>query len=170
MSADTDPFALFDLPRRHAVGRDAIEARYLELSRAAHPDNVVGEGTAARRAAVERASAVNAAYRVLRDPVLRAEALVKLGGLDLDSSDPERGAPHPSQAFLLEMIDLRERLEDGGPDGLAALRDEVEARGDAALDAAIAALDAGEVRRAAEHLIARRYFQRFLEETEASAP
>ncbi|WP_434417575.1 Fe-S protein assembly co-chaperone HscB [Nannocystis pusilla] len=170
MSVDTDPFALFDLPRRHAASRDAIEQRYLELSRAAHPDNVVGEGTAARRAAVERASAVNAAYRVLRDPVLRAEALVKLGGIDLDSTDPERGAPHPTQAFLLEMIDLRERLDDGGPDGVAALRDDVEARCDAALDAAVDALDAGEVRRAAEHLVARRYFQRFLDETDSSAP
>jgi molecular chaperone HscB len=169
MSADPDPFALFELPRRHAVDRDALEARYLELSRAAHPDNVVGEDLAARRAAVERASRINAAYRVLRDPVLRAEQLVKLGGIDLDSTDAERGAPHPTQEFLLEMIDLRERLEDGGPEGLLALRDDVEARGDTALDAALAALAAGDVRGAAEHLVARRYFQRFLDETD-SAP
>jgi molecular chaperone HscB len=166
---DLDPFALFDLPRSHAVDRNLVEARYLELSRAAHPDNVVGEDLAARRAAVERASQVNAAYRILRDPVARAEALVKLGGIDLDSSDPERGAPHMSQAFLVEMIELRDRLEDGS-DAARAVRDDIEARLDAALDAALDALDAGDTRRAAEHLVARRYFQRFLDETDATTP
>lgn len=173
MSSDPhDPFALFDLPRRHAIGRDLIEARYIERSRAAHPDNVVGESAAIRRAAVEQSSRINTAYRILRDPVQRAEQLVKLAGIDLDSTDPERGAPHPTQEFLLEMIDLRERLEDvtsAGPDAVAALRDEIEARGDRALDLAVAALDAGQIRPAAEHLVARRYFQRFLDETD-SAP
>jgi molecular chaperone HscB len=167
MQADIDPFELFDLPRRHAVARDLVESRYLELSKAAHPDNVVGESLADRRRAVEQASRINAAYRSLRDPVLRAEALVKLAGVDLDSSDPQHGAPHPTQTFLLEMIDLRERLEDAGPAGLPALQAEIEARADAALDAAIAALDAGDSRAAAEHLVARRYFQRFLDEVEA---
>lgn len=164
-----DPFELFDLPHRHALARDELEARYLERSRAAHPDSVDPADLAARRAAVELASRLNAAYRILRDPVLRAEALVKLGGIDLDSSDPVRGAPHPGQAFLLEMIDLRERLEDAPPAARDRVRDEIEARADAALDAAVAALDAGDIDDAARHLVARRYFQRFLDETE-SAP
>lgn len=164
-----DPFALFDLPRRHAVARDVVEARYLERSRAAHPDNVVGADAATRRAALERASAINAAYRILRDPVLRAEQLVKLAGRDLDSTDPVRGAPHPAQEFLLEMIDLRERLEDATAAARTSVRDEIEARADAALDAAVAALELGDVNAAAQHLVARRYFQRFLDETD-SAP
>lgn len=162
--AAQDPFALFDLPRRHAVARDLVEARYLERSRLAHPDNVVGEDLATRRAAVERASQLNAAYRILRDPVLRAEQLVKLAGRDLDSTDPVHGAPHPSQEFLLEMIDLRERLEDTPSAARADLRDAIDARADAALDAAVAALDAGDVDAAARQLVARRYFQRFLDE------
>lgn len=167
MSAD-DPFALLDLPRRHTLDRAALEERYRELSAAAHPDRVVAEGPAARREAVERASRINAAYRVLRDPVLRAEALVRLGGVDLESTDPERGAPRPSQAFLLEIIDLRERLEEAGP-AAAALQAEVEARAEAALQAAVAALDDDDVPAAARHLVARRYFQRFLEEADARA-
>jgi molecular chaperone HscB len=113
---------------------------------------------------MERSSQINAGYRVLRDPVLRAEYLIKLGGVDLDSSDPRTGAPHPTQAFLIEMIELRERLAEGQVEGL---REEVEARADAALDAAIAALDRGEVRGAAEQLVARRYFQRFMDEVDA---
>lgn len=166
MQADIDPFQLFDLPRQHAVSRDLVEDRYRELSAAAHPDRVAAEGPAALRRAVEQASRINAAYRVLRDPVLRAEALVRLAGVDLESSDPLRGAPHPSQAFLLEMIDLRERLGDAGPAALPALRAEVEARADASLDAALAAIADDDVSAAARHLVARRYFQRFLDESE----
>lgn len=168
MQADLDYFQLFDLPRRHGLARDEIEARYRELSRAAHPDNVDAGATAGeRRRAVERASEINAAYRALRDPVARAEHLVKLAGIDLDSSDPQLGAPHPTQAFLIEMIELRERLADASPADIPALRDEVERRADAELDAAVAAIDAADIQAAAEHLVARRYFQRFMDEAEA---
>lgn len=161
---DPDHFGLFGLERRWRVDRGEVERRYLELSQQHHPDNAVGQSAAVQRAAMELSSRVNAGYRVLRDPVLRAEYLVKLGGVDLDSSDPRTGAPHPTQAFLMEMIELRERLEEGQAE---ALRDDVEARAEAALDAAIAALDRGEVRVAAERLVARRYFQRFLDEVNA---
>lgn len=159
-----DYFGLFGLERRWRVDRGEVERRYLELSQAAHPDNVVGEGVGVQRAAVERASLINVAYRVLRDPVLRAEYLIKLGGIDLDSSDPGTGAPHPTQEFLIEMIDLRERLAEGQ---VAGLRDDVEARADAALDAGIAGIERGATREAARHLVARRYFQRFLDEVDA---
>jgi molecular chaperone HscB len=161
---DPDHFGLFGLARRWDVDRGEVERRYLELSQTSHPDQFVGHGVAAQRAAMERSSRINAAHRTLRDPVLRAEHLVKLGGVDLDSSDPRTGAPHPTQAFLIEMIELRERLAAGDA---AGLRDEVEARADAALDAAVAALGRGDVRAAAEQLVARRYFQRFLEEQDA---
>lgn len=161
---DSDHFGLFGLERRWNVDRGEVERRYLELSQRHHPDNAVGQSAAVQRAAMELSSRINAAHRVLRDPVLRAEYLVRLGGVDLDSSDPRTGAPHPTQAFLLEMIELRERLEEGEAD---ALRDDVEARADAALDGAIAAIERGEVRAAAERLVARRYFQRFLDEVNA---
>ena len=161
---DADYFGLFGLERRWRVDRGEVERRYLELSQQHHPDNAVGQSAGVQRAAMERSSQINAGYRVLRDPVQRAEYLVKLGGVDLDSSDPRTGAPHPTQAFLIEMIELRERLSEGQVEGL---REEVEARADAALDAAIAALDGGEVRVAAEHLVARRYFQRFMDEVDA---
>lgn len=161
--SSVDYFGLFGLERRWRVDRGAIERKYLELSQAAHPDNVVGESVAVQRAAMERSSLINSAYRVLRDPVARAEYMVKLGGIDMDSVDPDAGAPHPSQAFLIEMIDLRERLAEGQED---RVRDEIESRADAALDAAVEALDRGDVRAAAEQLVARRYFQRFLDEVD----
>ena len=162
---DADYFGLLGLERRWQLDRGALEGNYLERSKASHPDGFVGQDSGAQRAAMERSSQLNQGYRTLRDPVLRAEYLVKLGGIDLDSSDPRTGAPRPGQDFLIEMIDLRERLAEGD---LAAVQGEIEARTEMALDAGIAALDRGDVAVAARELVARRYFQRFLDEVDAS--
>lgn len=158
---DTDYFELLGLVRRWRVDRSALERNYLERSSASHPDNFVGQGAAAQRTAMEVSSRINAAYRVLRDPIARAEYLVKLGGIDLDSSDPKTGSPQPSQSFLIQMIELRERLAEDDTD---AIRDEIEARAEQALDESVAALERDDIPAAARLLVARRYYQRFLDE------
>ncbi|MCA9657445.1 MAG: Fe-S protein assembly co-chaperone HscB [Myxococcales bacterium] len=168
-AAEPDFFAVFGVERAYAIERDALEERYLELSAAAHPDRFAGASAGERRRAVERASVINEAYRTLRDPVRRAEYLVKLGGIDLDRTDPERGAPDPGKAFLIEMIELREALEEAQGAGVAAvdgLREQIEARADEALDAGIDAITAGDVRGAARHLVVHRYLHRFLDEVD----
>lgn len=159
--ADADYFALLGLARRWQVDRSALERSYLERSRATHPDAFVGKSAAAQRTALEASSRLNTAYSVLRDPVRRAEYLVKLGGVDLDSSDPVRGSPQPSQSFLIQMIELRERLAEDDTD---AIRDEIEARAEQAFDEAVAALERNDIPMAARELVARRYYQRFLDE------
>lgn len=161
---DSDFFELLGLPRRWQQDRNLLERNYLERSREAHPDAFVAKGPAAQRAALEQSSRINAAYRVVREPILRAEYLVKLGGTDLDSSDPVQGAPTPTQAFLIQMIELRERLSE---EGSAEVREEIEARADQAFDEAIAALDRDDIQTAARELVARRYYQRFLDEVDA---
>lgn len=167
-----DYFAVFGLPPRYAVDRDELEARYLERAQAVHPDRFAAEDSAKRREAMERSALVNEAYRVLRDPVRRAEYLVRLGGIDLDSSDPRGGAPGMDQAFLLEMIERRENLEAAREAGLAALddlRDGVDDEAAGILEAAIAELGRGDVHRAARSLVVHRYLQRLLDEIEAAS-
>lgn len=159
-----DHFARLGLERGWKLDRDALERRYLERSRQVHPDRFVGADSGTRRAALEHSSAVNTAYRTLRDPVARAEYLVKLGGVDLDSSDPHTGAPRPEQSFLIEMIERREQLEDLTPTRRDALRDAIEAEIDEIFDRALAAIGRGDVRAAAAALVHRRYLERFLNE------
>lgn len=162
---DDDFFELLGLTRRWPVDRAQLERSYLERSREAHPDSFVSKGAAAQRAALERSSRLNAAYRVLRDPILRAEYLVRLGGVDLDSNDPQLAPPTPSQSFLIQMIELRERLSE---EGSAEVRDEIEARADQAFDEAVAAIARNDIATAARELVARRYYQRFLDEVDAA--
>ena len=171
---DFDPalnhFARLGLEPALDLDREALEGRYLELSAAVHPDKHQAAGEAAQRLAMEHASAINVAYRVLRDVVGRAEYLVKLGGIDLNSTDERHGAPKPTQAFLVEMIERREALDEAaaeGEDALEDLRDELADESGAVLKRAQAAIRAGDIAGAARELVTRRYLARLDQEIEA---
>lgn len=160
-----DHFERLGQPRRYALDRDALERAYLERAAAAHPDRVTSDDASRKRAAMEASAAINEAYRTLRDPVKRAEYLVKLGGRDLDVTDPQMGAPQMPQAFLIEMIEHRERLAQAQAQGsLDEMRDDVEVQESEALKQAVAALDTNDNEAAARHLVVRRYLQRLLDE------
>jgi curved DNA-binding protein CbpA len=79
----TDCFELLQEPRRPWIDADALKARFLELSAAAHPDRVHGGTEAERNAATARSAELNAAYNTLREPRDRLFHLLEL----------ERGAP-----------------------------------------------------------------------------
>jgi molecular chaperone HscB len=168
--ATPDHFETFELPRSWELDRADLERRYLELSRAVHPDRFIDATGADRRVAMERAAAVNEGYRTLRDPVRRAEYLCLLGGIDLDSSDPEHGAPKMDATFLGSMIENREELMDRRARGAAAverMREDVEAGVAEELKRAVEHLRGGDVTAAARRLVARRYLQRLLDEIDS---
>jgi molecular chaperone HscB len=157
-----DHFAALGLPIGWDIDRAALERNYLALQQAHHPDRAVGSSSSAQRVAVETSAAINEGYRVLRDPVRRAEYLCKLRGVDLDSNE---GAPKMDQGFLLDMIERREELQ--AAKDLEPLREQVAGELDAALDDAVAALRADRVDVAALALVRRRYLARLADEIEA---
>jgi molecular chaperone HscB len=103
-----DPFELLGTERRFDLDLAALEKTHRELSRALHPDKFAGAGASERRAALERAASVNEAYRTLRDPIRRAEALFRLAGAKVG----ETHEPKPSAMFLMEMMEEREALAE----------------------------------------------------------
>jgi molecular chaperone HscB len=166
--AEGDLFAVLGVPPRFEIDRDALERTYLERAAAVHPDRFVGGTSSQRREAMERSALVNEAYRTLRDPVLRAEYLVKLGGIDLDSSDPVSGAPPMDETFLVDMIERRELVDQARAEGtLERLRARVEDELEDAFDDAVALLRGGDVQAAARGLVVRRYLQRLLDEIDS---
>lgn len=104
----TDPFAALGAERRFDLDLAGLEKRHRELSRALHPDRYAQAGASERRAALEKAAAVNEAWRVVRDPIRRAEALFTLAGLAVG----ETNEPKASPAFLMEMLEEREALAE----------------------------------------------------------
>jgi molecular chaperone HscB len=160
-----DPFVTLGIERRFDLDLKAVEKRHRDLSRAFHPDKFAQEGATARTLALGQAADVNEAWRIVRDPVRRAEALFALAGVPVG----ERNEPAPSQAFLMEMLERREALEYAkGARDLAkvrALAEEIEVRETDAERALAEGFRAGcaEVTKLGEL----RFYKRFLEEVGA---
>lgn len=134
-----------------------------------HPDRFAGSPAQLQARARTHSSLLNEAHHVLRDPLRRATYLAKLGGFDLERAGQEGGAPAPSQAFLLEMMERRDAAESlASDDDREALLDEVLKERDAVFQRAVRALDDAEAAKAAEALVVVRYLDRFVEGIEAS--
>jgi len=161
---DADDFELFGLPRRFALERAEIDARWKALQAEVHPDRHAAAGAAAQRVALQWATRVNEAQRRLRDPLQRAAVLCELLGSPVDA---ERNTAMPP-SFLMQQMAWREALDDAA-DGAAieALSDEVQAERRARLGALEAALDQrADGPAAATELRALMFIERFVEELE----
>jgi molecular chaperone HscB len=106
----SDPFETLGVEPRFQLDLAALEQRHRDLSRALHPDRYAGAPAAERRLALGRAIDVNEAFRALKDPVRRAEALLTRAGVPVG----ETREPKPSPDLLMEMMELREELAGAG--------------------------------------------------------
>jgi molecular chaperone HscB len=106
-----NPFEILGLDPTFALDGAALEQRQRELNRAMHPDRHAAKGSGERRQALSRSMDVNQAYRILRDPAARAEALFELLGIH---EVAERTVSDP--ALLGEMLEQRELLDEARRD------------------------------------------------------
>lgn len=182
---DATLFDVFGLPRTTRIDTAALEKQFRELSLKLHPDRFAQADPRERRLSLEQTTALNEAYKTLKDPVRRAFYLLKLHGIDLDREDAGAQKNMPLE-FLEEVMELREALEGARKAGDVAraqkLGEQVGVQRKAALGQAEEALQALESQpqgseqtpqalealRTAEVALGRvRYFTRFLEEVEA---
>jgi molecular chaperone HscB len=101
-------FELFNLPPTFVQDRAAIDARWKELQREAHPDKFSSHGVAAQRVAMQWSVRINEAYQRLKDPLKRAAYLCELHNAPINA---ENNTAMPS-AFLMQQMELREALDD----------------------------------------------------------
>ena len=118
-----DPFAVLGLPARMDLDREELEAAYLRLSRESHPDFHRGGDEAERLAVLSRSAEVNDAYRTLRDPWRRAEALIA-------SRDPQAMEKTKTLCpmFLMEAMEMREAVTEATGTDLDRLERELDAK------------------------------------------
>ena len=163
---DTD-FELFAVPLMFAQDRSALDARWKELQREAHPDRFAAQGAAAQRVAMQWSVRINEAYQQLKNPIRRAAYLCELHGAPVNA---ENNTAMPG-AFLMQQMEWREALDDvETPAALDALRDEVdEGRVDAL--AALGSLidEKRDYAAAAQQVRALMFIERFAHDIEAKA-
>ena len=102
--SSTDPFEVLGLPPRFRLDAQELRRAWMRRVSQVHPDAAgsVGDGTYA-----------NDSFRVLADPITRAQALLlRLGAPGGD----ERAMPG---GFLMEMMELRERADAASGDAIA---------------------------------------------------
>ncbi len=160
---DTD-FQLFDVPPTFAQNRAALDARWKELQREAHPDRFAAQGAAAQRVAMQWSVRINEAYQRLKDPVRRASYICELNGAPLNAENNTAMPP----AFLMQQMEWREALDD--IDNTAAL-DKLQAEVEAAREGALSSLDSlidqkGDHSAAAQQVRALMFIERFAQDVE----
>ena len=79
-----DYFALFSLPRHLHIELEGLEKEFYAQSRRLHPDRFAARPADEQADALTRSSALNDAYRTLRDPIARTEYLLGLEGVHLE--------------------------------------------------------------------------------------
>lgn len=104
-----NPFAVFDLPIDFQLDMQALNARYLTLQKALHPDNFASAGAAEQRVAMQKSTEVNDALKTLKDPILRAEAII---ALNTGTQQYLEQKSTQDVAFLMQQLQWREQLEE----------------------------------------------------------
>lgn len=122
MNLQSNDFELFGLPQQFAQDRAAIDARWKDLQREAHPDKFAAQGAAAQRVAMQWSVRINEAYQRLKEPLKRAAYLCELHGAPVRAQD---NTTMPAE-FLLQQMEWREALDEArDAAALDALHDEV---------------------------------------------
>lgn len=164
-----DPFATLGLEPRFDVDLKAVERTHRELARATHPDRHSDSPPSSRVEALGRSVEINEAFRIVRDPVRRAEALFSRAGILVG----ETNEPRATAELLMEILERREELEEAKDAGdlakvraLGEVMDERAREGELALSSGFA--EANGDRAALERMLHRlgelRFYRRFLEE------
>ena len=164
-----NPFATLGLPPKYDLDLVAAEKTHRELSRALHPDRFVNAGASERRATLNKAVEVNEAWRVVRDPIRRAEALLALAGTATGEDDA--GAAPTDPEFLMEMLEQREALAEAKQARdlarVKAMAEVIEARSRSVEGTLGTGFARGEAASLVGKLSELRFYRRFLDEVSA---
>jgi molecular chaperone HscB len=115
-------FEFLDLPGNLSLDARDLEKRFYAMSRQLHPDVHSRKSPAERQQAEESTAILNDAYRTLRDPITRAEYLLKLEGFDIG----EQGTKDVPPELLEEVFELNMAIEEADSDQLESARQRFE--------------------------------------------
>lgn len=165
MNLQSTDFELFGLVAQFTQDRAAIDARWKDLQREAHPDRFVAQGAAAQRLAMQWSVRINEAYQRLKDPLKRAAYLCELNATPVNA---ENNTAMPA-AFLMQQMQWREALDEAASAAdLDALEAQVAAARRAALQQCAQLLDQQpDYQRAVQQVRALMFIERFARDVQA---
>jgi molecular chaperone HscB len=96
------------LPQKLTLSTADLQTRFYSLSRQFHPDRFARRAPAEQEYALNATALLNDAYRVLKDPIQRAEYLLAAKGFDIGE---QRSNDVPAE-LLEEVFELNMLLEE----------------------------------------------------------
>ena len=109
-------YEFFGLEHKLDLDLKDLERRFYALSRQYHPDRFTLKSADEQQVALDATAILNDGYRTLRDPLARAEYLLKENGFDIG----EQGTKNVPPELLEEVFELNMTLEElRGGDQLA---------------------------------------------------
>jgi molecular chaperone HscB len=122
MNLQSNDFEIFGLSPAFALDRQALDERWKDLQRQAHPDRHASADAATQRQAMQWSVRINEAYQRLKDPIKRAAYLCELNGAPIQA---ENNTAMPAD-FLMQQMEWREALEEAsGVADLERMADDV---------------------------------------------
>ncbi len=106
--AKQDYFSLFKVPLSFNVNEAELDRRFKQLQTKIHPDKFSCKSGQEQAYSSQHAAELNSAYSTLKDPLARGRYLLSLKA----PRYLELGAVTTSQAMLMDVLDVREELED----------------------------------------------------------
>jgi molecular chaperone HscB len=106
----SDHFSLLNISPAFDLDLKNLESAYFTEQRKYHPDRFVGKPDQERLSAMQRSVDINNAYKALKEPLARAQYLLKLNGVTVGT---EHDSVKPSQALLMETLEWREAIDEG---------------------------------------------------------
>ena len=103
-----DYFRFMGLEPRLSIDAADLQKRFYSLSRLLHPDHYNRASPTEKQYSLEATAILNDAYRVLRDPVSRAEYILKEEGFEIG----EQKSQDVASELLEEVFDLNMALEE----------------------------------------------------------
>lgn len=99
-----DPFEVLGLKKEYSLDLKTLEQHYFKGQRNRHPDRLTHVQEGEKAEALKQSAILNQAYLLLKNPLQRAEWILKAEGLDLLNPDAET---------LLQVMNWNERFESG---------------------------------------------------------
>lgn len=103
-----DYFRFFGLPKRLGIDPAELQKRFYDMSRILHPDRFLRRAPTEQQYSLEATAILNDAYRVLRNPVSRAEYVLKEHGFEIGEQRSKNVPPE----LLEEVFELNMALEE----------------------------------------------------------
>ncbi len=101
-------FKLFGLKTDFLLDISQLSEAFQQLQKTAHPDKFAHASSQEQLLAVQKSATINEAYQTLKDPLKRAEYLLKLRETEM----PSEQASFQDNAFLMQQMELREMLAE----------------------------------------------------------